>query len=1001
MKIIRTISVSGLLFLMTEAMSAGAVPGVVAARAGLSSGSVGMPETAAGEKLPEAGHAEDSVRTDFFLISGRVTEAGGSVREYGAGNGGAGKDAARNLTVPGAGIVIKGLGLWTVTDNDGHFSLDGLPEGSYILEVSCLGYVTASVPVSIAGDNVENLEIRLEARSLALDEVVVTARQGGDAMNTTLVFGREALDHLQMSNVADVMALLPGGKTVNPDLTTANGISVRDGGVSAGNAAFGTAVEVDGVRIGNNASFGSLSGIDTRNIAVQNIESIEVLTGVPSAEYGDLNGGLVRIHTKKGRTPVNVTFAVNPRTWLVSADKGIGLPGNAGVLNVGAEWTRATRKLSSPYTSYSRRGISFSYSNTFAKVLHLEAGISGNIGGMDTKDDPDAYTGEYTKVRDNVFRGNVSLTWLLDRKWITNLKVDASVNFNDNLSHAHLFYASATNQPAVHSGEKGYFLAGRLPLTYFADRMTDSKELDFAASAGYDWVRRFGRIQSRFKAGIQWKANGNAGAGEYYLDPSLAEDGYRPRPYSGYPYMHNLAAYAEEDIEIPVGRTSLKVSAGLRLENVFVDGTQYRNVSSLSPRLNARWKLSDRLSVRGGWGITEKLPSFYVLWPEQQYRDIQTFGFSHGENTSYVYYTVPYTMLYNENLRWQRNHNAELGIDFSLAEGLDVSLAGYYHRTVGPYKYSNMYTPFSYNILELPDGFTMPEDPQINVDSQTGMVYVRDALDSFWTPMEVKVTDRSFFNSRYADNGADIHRAGVELTVDFPEIRPVRTRFRLDANYAFTRYVDNSLYWYYQNGWSHTSLSDRSYQYVGIYASGSGTSVYNGELSHSADANLTAITHIPAARIVITCRLEMSLLKRSGKLSEYNGREYAYNASEDSYEPTGGSIYDGNSYTVIRPVAYMDLDGNVHPFTDAEAADPEFSVLLMRSANAYTFAMDGYGPYFSANLSITKEIGDHVSLSFFANNFTNSRMAVKSLATGVSAIFTPDFYYGLTCRLKF
>ena len=281
------------------------------------------------------------------------------------------------------------------------------------------------------------------------------------------------------------------------------------------------------------------------------------------------------------------------------------------------------------------------------------------------------------------------------------------------------------------------------------------------------------------------------------------------------------------------------------------------------------------------------------------------------------------------------------------------------------------------------------------------MVYLRDDGESFWTPMEVKVTDRSFFNSRYADNGADIHRAGVELIVDFPEIRPVRTRFRLDANYAFTRYADNSLYWYYQNGWSHTSLKDRSYQYVGIYATGSGTSVYNGEMTHSADMNLTAITHIPRARIIITCRLEMSLLKRSRKLSEYNGQEYAYNASEDSYSPSGGSIYDGNSYTVIRPVAYMDLDGNVYPFTDEEAADPEFSVLLMRSSNAYTFAMDGYGPYLSANLSITKEIGDHVSFSFFANNFTCSRMAVKSMATGVSAIFTPDFYYGLTCRLKF
>ena len=55
----------------------------------------------------------------------------------------------------------------------------------------------------------------------------------------------------------------------------------------------------------------------------------------------------------------------------------------------------------------------------------------------------------------------------------------------------------------------------------------------------------------------------------------------------------------------------------------------------------------------------------------------------------------------------------------------------------------------------------------------------------------------------------------------------------------------------------------------------------------------------------------------------------------------------------------------------------------------------------SANLSITKEIGDHVSLSFFSNNFTNSRRFVKSHATGVSVIFTPAFYYGLTCRLKF
>ena len=145
----------------------------------------------------------------------------------------------------------------------------------------------------------------------------------------------------------------------------------------------------------------------------------------------------------------------------------------------------------------------------------------------------------------------------------------------------------------------------------------------------------------------------------------------------------------------------------------------------------------------------------------------------------------------------------------------------------------------------------------------------------------------------------------------------------------------------------------------------------------------------------------MSLLRRSRNLSEYEGKTYAFTVSQNDNVPTGGNIYDGTSYTAVRPVSYMDLDGNVHPFTDAEAADPAFANLILKSTNAYTFAMDGYGPYMSANLSITKEIGDHVSLSFFANNFTNSRPYVRSIATGVGAIFTPAFYYGLTCRLKF
>ncbi len=908
-------------------------------------------------------------------------------------------DAKTGEPVIGAAVNVEDTGIWAISDENGTFFLSDIRPGDYAVQFSCLGFVDKRLSFVVKKD-IPNLTIKLDQNTLALNSVVVTAERDKEGMNTSLKFGANALNHLQMSNVTDISALLPGGKTVNPDLTKDNAVSLRSGGLAAGNAAFGTALEVDGVRVGNNASFGSMSGTGTRNISTENVQSIEVITGVPSAEYGDLNSGMVRINTRKGLTPWNITFAVNPRTYQASASKGIDLMKNRGVLNVSAEWTRATQKLSSPYTSYTRRGFSASYSNTFKNVLKFEVGATGNIGGMNTKNDPDAYKGTWSKVRDNVLRANTSLTWLLRKSWITNLKLDASVNYNDNRSQDHAYGSSASMLPAVHSELAGYYLADRLPVSYFSDKVIDSKELDYAASLKYEWFKKSGKRLSKLKAGVQWKANGNVGEGEYYKDPSVAANGYRPRPYSQYPFMHNVAAYLEEDYTFPIGKTSLQISAGLRLENLFVKDTDYKNVSSLSPRFNAKWKISDNLSIRGGWGVSEKLPSFYILYPVQKYRDIQTFGFSHGDASSYVYYTQPYKMLFNENLKWQKNYNAEFGIEAYFLR-TSVSLVGFFNKTKNPYTYQNIYTPFSYNIMSVPSGYTVPDNPEIRVDSQTGQVYMRGSNEEFWTPMATKVTDKTFFESQMPGNGDDIYRTGAELIVDFPEIAPIRTKFRLDANYAYTHYIDNTLNWTYRTGWSHTSLSNRSYQYVGIYANGGESGTYNGKESHSLNANLTAITHIPEARIVITCRLEMSLLSRFRNLSRYQGKEYAYNVNADGVESIGGSIYDSNNYTAIRPVKYMDENGDVHDFTDKEASDPAFANLIIKSGNAYTFSQDGYGAYLSANLSVTKEIGDHVSLSFFANNFTNSRMYVTSKATGVSAIFTPAFYYGLTCRLKF
>ena len=129
------------------------------------------------------------------------------------------------LPVIGAVVKIGGDYLWTTTDIDGAFRFDNVQRGEWYLEVSCLGYVTVTKELDVRND-VNDLRIALYENSLALDEVVVTAQKLKDGLSTSHSLGRDALNHLQLSNTTDIAALLPGGKTVNPDLTSGNSFSI-------------------------------------------------------------------------------------------------------------------------------------------------------------------------------------------------------------------------------------------------------------------------------------------------------------------------------------------------------------------------------------------------------------------------------------------------------------------------------------------------------------------------------------------------------------------------------------------------------------------------------------------------------------------------------------------------------------------------------------------------------------------------------------------------------
>ena len=662
-----------------------------------------------------------------------------------------------------ATVHLKGTSQWAIADAQGRFVIKNVQDGKNTVEISCLGYVTDTKDIIISKD-ITNYKASLVEDNLTLESVVVTARENENSATTTRTIDRTALDHVQMVNVADVSSLLPGGATSNPLLTSDQRISIRSGSASEdGNASFGTAVEVDGVRLSSNASFSNFAtssgvkGSTTNNIASSNVESIEVISGVASVEYGDLSSGVVKINTKKGITPYSITLTTNPNTKQASISKGFSLghnkTGNSnGVMNASAEYTKAITDSRSPYTSYKRQSISLTYSNLFDNgllndmPLKFTAGISGNIGGRNTKADPDSYKDTYTKERDNVIRGNFALDWLLSRPWITNIEFKGSISYSDNQSVVRKDYFSAAGTVALHGREEGYFVAklyeddpdAAITLIprgdWYNNMCVDDRALNYKLSLKANWAKNIGKVNNKLKIGAEWSGDGNFGIGEYSEDMSNAPT-FREYRYCDVPFMNNIAAYVEDNIVIPLGKTRLNLIAGLRFDDTFIKGSVYGNTASLSPRFNAKYTVfspKDRrnnilkeLSFRASWGVSVKQPSFSILYPTPSYRDIPTFVPTASSDGSayYAYYIMPKTIIRNPSLVWQKNHQSEIGMEMNL-DGYRISLSAYYNRTLDSYRLSTGYDIFTYNYTnaaDLESSCTIAADNRIfEVDKTTG-----------------------------------------------------------------------------------------------------------------------------------------------------------------------------------------------------------------------------------------------------------------------------------------
>ena len=946
-----------------------------------------------------------------------------------------------------ATIVLTNTEQWAVADENGKFEIRNIPPGKNTISVSCLCFMTDTKEIVVKRD-IPNYVVRLSEVNLSLQGVVVTAKENENSATTSRTIDRTTLDHVQMVGILDIAGLLPGGATTNPSLTSAQRFNLRAGGVSeAGNASFGTAIEVDGVRLSNNASFSETRGVSTNNIASSNVESVEVISGVPSVEYGDVGAGIVKVNTKKGKTPCMVTFTTNPNIKQVSLSKGFSFgqsrkDRSRGILNMSVEYMNSFTDLRSPYTSYDRKQLSLTYSNllnagVFSRMpLRFSLGASGNLGGWNSAADPDQFLGTYTNQRDNNFRGNADFNWLLSKPWITGVEFKGSMVYGDRLSETREHYSSAAGVVSLHGKEEGYFVAEDyrsddqpvilIPRGYWYNIMfLDDKPLTYKLTLKANWARKFGNVNNKLKLGADWTGDGNFGKGTYSQDLSTAPT-YRTYDYSEVPFMENLAFFAEDNASIPAGKHSrLNLIAGLRRESTLIRGSAYGITTSLSPRFNAKWSLFNELSrrdkflktlaVRASWGVAVKLPSFATLYPQPIYRDIRVFNPTTGSDGSayYAYYTMTTTPLYNPNLVWQRNKQSEIGLDVNLG-GNRLSLTGYWNRTDRSYIQANAYQEFSYNYTDQTalNDCTIPVDNRIYHIDGAGVVTVTDKTGTQAAETIRGIRRESLIRRVYADNGtAPIDRYGLEWVLDFKQIRPLRTDVRLDGSWYRYKTLSNNLLAYSPTG--QTMTDGTPFRYIGWYYGNN--SIANGSESRMLRTNLTLTTHIPKVRMIVSLKVESTLLRYSRSLSEKadGTRTYAIDDRSSFLPSADPEFMDSRRFAVTYPEYYTAYgDPAQVPFMEkffwAKENDPELyndlSKLVTKSAFTYQFAKDYIDPFFSANFSITKEIGDIASLSFYANNFFRNLGQVWSTRqqqyVSVST-YIPSFYYGLTIRLKF
>lgn len=851
------------------------------------------------------------------------------------------------------------------TDDKGTAQLSLVP-GKYKIEAWKNGISVYSGKISVT--KTEDFTLHFQEKLNTIEEVVITAKEG-KGLTSSSIINQRAMQHLQPSSFSDLLELLPGGRSNDPVLNQTNKISLRETGrpgTDYDTSSMGTTFLVDGAPLNSNAnlqySYDFLdktnnglkrrlninSGIDMRTISTDQIESVEVLRGIPSAIYGNLTSGIVKITNKSGYTKWKARFKADGYSKLFAVSKGFENKEKDLKINAGLDYLNAKTDPRDRLESYKRitahLGIikEKKYDYGTAK-WQSNLSYTGSLDG--SKSDPDIDLSELNSYEVNnhfLSLSNVFTYTKNEPSFYRSTEIQATVNqrFDKIKQTKFIQLENATAFPL--SGTEGEYDGYYPEPRYISNYTVDGKPLDVFVKMINNFQLNYQSMTHEFNAGFDWQMSKNWGKGQLFdiyrpIDPKAT---FRPRAYRDIPSYMTSALFMESINSLRAGKHKLTLALGLRgntmmnLPSSFkMNGKWYAD-----PRANFQWELPSfelmhkktTLALTLGYGKQSLFPDLNILYPELIYKDIQQLNYFHNNPN---YRRINYkTLIYNPqnpDIEPAVNEKFEARIDFSVGAH-QLSVTVFKENMRNAFRSTNEYALYQYKKYDT-----------------SGLNH-----DAITSPPDVSTLPYQTVNENFLyttqRNGSKVDKEGIEFQYSSNRIPVINTRFTLNGAWFRTKY-GNSLPVYRGRD---LLINGRPYPYLGLYEGMEPNSV-----NEVLNTNLMLDTYIPRLDLVFSSSFQFSW---------YSTRQIL---------PMSGI-----------PSHYVDQNGTVLPYTpDSVKGTILESLIIAQNEDLYNATRRPME--MNLNLKVTK-------------SFRNKSVIVSMFANRLFSYYTPYDINGFTINRK-